>query len=756
MIHNTDNVQATVERFITGNKWHMMFAPLSTIPTTIYSTEGAYTNKNIYSFNETAFDYWNSTTSYGTSGWTAIYSNPTLPTNQGYIFDRYGMADKTFSQIGGILQDQDQILSISYTTNGTGSVGANGVTQDWTEFDGWNLIGNPFACAIDWTQVADDADIENGIYIWDPSASNYKYFMNVSGTAYNTGIGINQNGSGIGNMQYIPSGQAFFVKAKQTGSITIPKSARTHTTHSFWKSGQTQISDLFRMNIAKDGYTDETVLWTNPAATDGHDADFDLYKKFSMDGTKPQVYTFTTENQFALNTFPKAEAGKQIPVAVKIGEAGTYTFNFTENTYQNLHTYFEDKLLDQTINTRSVSSYSFDASVPDSVTDRFVLHFEMNHAPVGQGTIEDQFTDEKTPYIFTPDAGFTDEDNGDIITCSATLENGNPLPAWLNFDTDTKTFSGTPGNEDVGIYFLKLVGTDLLNAQTSIDFVLTVNNVNDAPTLENAIPNQIVNQDAVYNFTIPANTFKDIDAGDILTYSASYPEWMQFDAATGTFTGTPGNSEVGIYNISVTATDLSFASVSNEFYVEVLNINDAPTVANAIPDQTVPVNNSFLYQIPENTFTDIDQNDSLTYSAQIAGGFKLPEWLNFEPSTRILSGTPTETQELNIEVTATDNFFAGADDVFKLSVLPTVSVVDLSGNRILIYPNPCNDKFNIRFGSVQQNSTINVTNVNGILILSEKINSDRKQIDMSRFAKGIYFIEIKTDKSAQKIKLILN
>lgn len=48
-------------------------------------------------------------------------------------------------------------------------------------------------------------------------------------------------------------------------------------------------------------------------------------------------------------------------------------------------------------------------------------------------------------FSFTvPDDTFFDEDGNSSFTYSATLINGNPLPSWLNLNTLTKTFSGTP------------------------------------------------------------------------------------------------------------------------------------------------------------------------------------------------------------------------------------------------------------------------------------------------------------------------
>ncbi|MEG3922122.1 FG-GAP-like repeat-containing protein, partial [Microcoleus sp. T3_A4] len=63
---------------------------------------------------------------------------------------------------------------------------------------------------------------------------------------------------------------------------------------------------------------------------------------------------------------------------------------------------------------------------------------------------------------------------------------------------------------------------------------------------------------------------------------------------------------------------------------------------------------TFEYQFPQNTFTDPDRGDTLTYTATLMDGSPLPSWLTFNPATRTLSGTSPIAQELRIKLTATD------------------------------------------------------------------------------------------------------
>jgi len=70
------------------------------------------------------------------------------------------------------------------------------------------------------------------------------------------------------------------------------------------------------------------------------------------------------------------------------------------------------------------------------------------------------------------DSSFFDDDGNNTLTYSAKLSNGNPLPAWLNFDPATRTFSGTL--EQVGTYSIKVTATDTVQASVASTFNLKV------------------------------------------------------------------------------------------------------------------------------------------------------------------------------------------------------------------------------------------------------------------------------------------
>jgi VCBS repeat-containing protein len=109
-------------------------------------------------------------------------------------------------------------------------------------------------------------------------------------------------------------------------------------------------------------------------------------------------------------------------------------------------------------------------------------------------------------------------------------------------------------------------------------FVIQVDAINDAPVLQNPMPDQVAI--AAYGFTyqVPESTFFDADPApyDVLVYSATLldgsplPAWLSFDAVNRQFSGTPGSADTGLVSIRVTASD-GTASVYDDFSLTIVD-----------------------------------------------------------------------------------------------------------------------------------------------------------------------------------------
>jgi len=165
----------------------------------------------------------------------------------------------------------------------------------------------------------------------------------------------------------------------------------------------------------------------------------------------------------------------------------------------------------------------------------------VNDAPNVANAIPNQSTNEESLYSYTfPINTFNDVD-GNTLTYTATLSNGNPLPPWLNFNAGTRTFSGVPDDGDIGTISIKVTANDGFGGTVDDTFDLTINNINDLPFVNIPIPNQNATEDAAFNYSFPANTFGDGDLNVSFTYTAELagggplPGWLSFDSATRTF-----------------------------------------------------------------------------------------------------------------------------------------------------------------------------------------------------------------------------
>ena len=85
-------------------------------------------------------------------------------------------------------------------------------------------------------------------------------------------------------------------------------------------------------------------------------------------------------------------------------------------------------------------------------------------------------------------------------------------------------------------------------------------------------------------------------------------------------------------------------------------LNVAPELSRPIPDVHAQPGSRLDHAFENDTFIDKDPGDVLTFSAQIANGEALPEWINFNPQTRTFKGhVPANASGyLEVEVIATD------------------------------------------------------------------------------------------------------
>ncbi len=162
--------------------------------------------------------------------------------------------------------------------------------------------------------------------------------------------------------------------------------------------------------------------------------------------------------------------------------------NTTIGSHANGSSYWLSGMLDDArIYDRALSAGEIQALASDQFSDTEAVSITVdpdNDPPTVANTIPNQTATEDAAFSFQFAAGTFNDLDGDPLSYSATQSDASPLPSWLSFDATTRTFSGTPADGDVGSITIRVTATDPSAASTFDDFVLTIENVNDAPVLD--------------------------------------------------------------------------------------------------------------------------------------------------------------------------------------------------------------------------------------------------------------------------------
>ncbi len=305
------------------------------------------------------------------------------------------------------------------------------------------------------------------------------------------------------------------------------------------------------------------------------------------------------------------------------------------------------------IGTTNIRIFSNDGIVTQQANSTFSLIVE--HFPTVTAPIPSQAAATDLPYTYTlPAETFTDQDVGDTLTYSSDF-----LPSWLSFSSANRTYSGTPSSVDTGTSTITVTATDSPGATVSTIFTLTVG---ELPGLQNPIPDQLAAVGTPYLYFIPGNTFTT-PPGELLTYRATkcdggvLPAWLGFVGPRLEFQGTPQFSDKGSVSLKVIAEDTKGGSAESQFDLKIVD---------ALSQEVGRIGGSFVYTVPNDMISN--PQGPVIYTVTLGDGSPLPPWLNYNPTTNILSGVPPAGSE------GTYRVLISADDSVQAPVLGTLSL----------------------------------------------------------------------------------
>ncbi|EHK2864744.1 tandem-95 repeat protein [Vibrio parahaemolyticus] len=269
--------------------------------------------------------------------------------------------------------------------------------------------------------------------------------------------------------------------------------------------------------------------------------------------------------------------------------------------------------------------------------------------------------------------------------------------------------------------------SDGVNPTANDSDSLIVNRVNDAPTVENAIANQVLSED-FDTYTIDLNeVFKDTDSS--LEFSVSGNNSIQISIVNGVATISPTADWNGSEALTFTATDPSGESVSqtvNFTVAPVVDIEadstnvveDTPTIINVLGNDTFEGKDKVVSldaeNGPKNGTVIVNNDGTVTYTPN-------DNYVGKDTFTYIVtSGGVSESTTVEVNVTPVNDAPVAKDDIattqedtaVTIDVLPNDSDVD-------------GDKLSIESASVpKEQGTVEVVNGKLVFTPAENFNGD--------------------------------
>ncbi|HGS5281131.1 TPA: tandem-95 repeat protein [Vibrio parahaemolyticus] len=269
--------------------------------------------------------------------------------------------------------------------------------------------------------------------------------------------------------------------------------------------------------------------------------------------------------------------------------------------------------------------------------------------------------------------------------------------------------------------------SDGVNPTASDSDSLVVNRVNDAPTVENAIADQVLSED-FDAYTIDLNeVFKDSDSS--LEFSVSGNNSIQISIVSGVATITPTADWNGKETITFTATDPSGESISQR-----VDFTVAP-VADIVADKATVVEDTptIIKVLGNDTFEGTDKVVSLdtnngpangTVSVNPDGSVTYTPNDNYHGTDSFIyivtSGGVSEYTTVNVDVTPVNDAPVAKDDIATTQEDTAVTIDVLSNDTDVD-----GDKLSIESASVpKEQGTVEVVNGKLVFTPAENFNGD--------------------------------
>jgi hypothetical protein len=295
-------------------------------------------------------------TSYIT-GWKSAVQNSLIP---GKGYSHTNIPNNIMTDTYGPLNNGGITIPASYTV---------APVTPWDATQGWNLIGNPYASALNWEAMR-GSPLNNGLtttyYIYKSSGTN-------AGNYGTYTVGGAQTNTTTAN---IPSSHGFIVITNGAPTtVNFQNSFRTFNPNTSGNNfAADQTANSLRLEVRGGVGADETLIRFGSFETEFNGLE-DAHKLMAYAPGVPSVYTIAGTQRSALNSLPQLTQDYIIPLGVYAQVAGTYELEMTEMVDINptVMIYLEDLATGTLQNIRENAIYTADIATTGNIDDRFRL-----------------------------------------------------------------------------------------------------------------------------------------------------------------------------------------------------------------------------------------------------------------------------------------------------------------------------------------------------------------------------------------------
>jgi len=390
LIHYTPGIECTLDKYFTGSSldWHLLSSPVSNMAIAGSEFEprhaagdGADIYDTFYMWHESG--WW---LNYKADRFNQANSGDDFFPGRGYLVAYDFRESNTGKEINPIKSFQGNLsagdinLLLDYGSDAPPFPDPDkdiySTNKNWVYEEGWNLLGNPYPCCIDWSLADKTLFADNYAYVYVQAQEHE---------------GISEgyhpvDGSVSGTGSYIDAHQGFFVlvedpviknRDKNEMQFTFTDDMRVHGS----LSQKDQIDEFDRLVLrlsSPENYFDATTINLRPGSDYGRDRS-DARKLFGYNTDVPQLYSLTADNvQVAINAVPEITNEHNIPIGMYLPAQGEYVFRISDASgiFMDTEIYLTDIYTNTKMRLSESDGYEFSAVETGNYSNiRFIVSF---------------------------------------------------------------------------------------------------------------------------------------------------------------------------------------------------------------------------------------------------------------------------------------------------------------------------------------------------------------------------------------------